>query len=375
MKNPFSTFGYDGPEYFCDRVEETNRLTKLLENGNHVTLISPRRMGKTVLLKHCFSQERLRKDYYLFIIDIYATKSLSEFVYSLGRSILSVLKSKERKVWERFIQIAGSFRTGITLDEFGKPSWNLQVGDIKTPHVSLDEIFQYLSKADKPCFVAIDEFQSIVSYKEKNVEALLRTYIQECNNAMFVFSGSKRRMMGEMFSSPSRPFYQSSSTIFLKAIPLNSYKQFIKYHFENNGRLINDETIENLYSRFDGVTWYIQKICNEMFFNSDQGDVLTVEDVDRSIYISVKEKEDVYQDFFSRLSSNQKTLLTALAKSESEIHPMGGDFIKKANLSSASSVQRGLKSFEDKDIITVENGKYHIYDYFLLYWLRNNEYN
>ena len=96
MKNPFSTFGYDGPEYFCDRVEETNRLTKLLENGNHVTLISPRRMGKTVLLKHCFSQERLRKDYYLFIIDIYATKSLSEFVYSLGRSILSVLKSKER---------------------------------------------------------------------------------------------------------------------------------------------------------------------------------------------------------------------------------------------------------------------------------------
>ena len=170
MKNPFLTYGYAGTDYFCDRVEETKRLTTLLSNGNHVALISPRRMGKTGLLKHCFSQEQLQKDYYLFVVDIYATKSLAEFTHALGRAILSVLKSKERRAWERFLHVAGSLRTGITFDEFGKPSWNVQVGDIRVPQISLDEIFQYLSQADKPCLVAIDEFQSIVDYEEKNVE-------------------------------------------------------------------------------------------------------------------------------------------------------------------------------------------------------------
>ena len=148
-------------------------------------------------------------------MDIYATKSLSELIYELGRVILSVLKSKERKAWERFIQVVGSLRTGITLDALGQPCWNLQIGDIQSPKVSLDEIFQYLGSADKPCIVAIDEFQTIMDYPEQNVEALLRTYIQDCNNARFIFSGSKRHMMGEMFSSPARPFYQSASTLSL----------------------------------------------------------------------------------------------------------------------------------------------------------------
>ena len=103
---------------------------------------------------------------------------------------------------------------------------------------TLDEIFEYLQNADKPCIVAIDEFQAITNYKEKNVEALLRTYIQGCNNAWFVFSGSKRHMMGEMFSSPARPFYQSASTISLKPISLESYTSFIKHHFH----YIDEET-------------------------------------------------------------------------------------------------------------------------------------
>ena len=240
IKNPFLTYGYNGAEYFCDRVEETKRLTSLLLNGNHVALISPRRMGKTGLIRHCFSQKELQNNYYLFVVDIYATKSLAELTYELGKTILAVLKSKERKAWERFIQIVGSLRTGITLDAFGKPSWNLEIGDIQSPQISLDEIFQFLKSADKPCLVAIDEFQAIMDYPEQNIEALLRTYIQECNNAWFVFSGSKRHMMGEMFSSPARPFYQSASMISLKPIPLDAYSLFIANHFEQGGKHISE---------------------------------------------------------------------------------------------------------------------------------------
>lgn len=370
MKNPFLTYGYSGPEYFCDRREETKRLTTLLENGNHVALMSPRRMGKTGLLKHCFSQGELQDHYYLFIVDIYATKSLAEFTYELGKAILSVLKSKERKAWERFIQVASSFRTGITIDEFGKPSWNIQVGDIRVPQISLDEIFQYLKSADKPCLVAIDEFQSIVDYPEKNVEALLRTHIQSCNNAWFVFSGSKRHMMGEMFSSPARPFYQSATIMSLKPIPLDAYTEFITYHFEQNKRSVTVEAIHNLYQQFEGTTWYIQKICNELFATSDPGDVCDIRDIDEAINHAVQEKEDTYQDLMSRLTANQKTVLKALAQNPKDIQPTSGKFIKKYHLTSASVVQRCLSALQDKDILTNEQGKYYIYDYFLLYWLQ-----
>ena len=306
----------------------------------------------------------------MFIVDIYATRSLAEFTYELGREILTVLKSKERRAWERFIQVASSFRTGITIDEFGKPSWNIQVGDIHTPQMSLDEIFQYLSAADKPCLVAIDEFQSIMDYAEKNVEALLRTHIQSCNNAWFVFSGSKRHMMGEMFSSPARPFYQSATTISLKAISLNSYAEFISRHFEQNNRHIKPEAIQYLYERFEGTTWYIQKVCNELFAASDQGEVCDTDDVDNAIKNTVLEKEDTYLDLMSRLTSNQKAVLSGLAQSSDDIQPTSGKFIKKYRLASSSVVQRCLAALQDKDIVTNDRGRYFIYDYFFKYWLQ-----
>ena len=371
MKNPFLTYGYNGPEYFCDREEETKRLTLLLTNGNHVALISPRRMGKTGLIRHCFSQEQLQNNYYLFLVDVYATKSLSELTYELGRVILSVLKSKGRKAWERFLKVVVSLRTGITFDAFGQPSWNLEIGSIESPQVTLEEIFRYLNLADKPCLVAIDEFQAIMDYPEKNVEALLRTYIQGCNNAWFVFSGSKRHMMGEMFSSPARPFYQSASIISLKPISLDSYSLFITRHFENKGLTIKPETIKYIYERFEGTTWYIQKICNELYAMCDSASTCDITSVEDAITAAVEEKDDIYQDLMARLPSRQKNLLMALVHSDRDVQPTSGAFIKKFNLTSASAVQRSLSALQDKDIITCNDGKYSVYDYFLYYWLNN----
>ncbi len=205
--------------------------------------------------------------------------------------------------------------------------------------MSLDEIFQYLASADKPCIVAIDEFQTIIDYPEQNVEALLRTYIQDCNNARFIFSGSKRHMMGEMFSSPARPFYQSASTLSLKPIPLDSYTSFIRNHFEQGGLQIETDAISYIYEKFEGTTWYIQKICNELYAMAEQNNPCSIKDVDVAINYAIEEKDDTYQDLLARLSAKQKALLIAL---------------------------------QEKDIITNHTGNYYIYDYFLYYWLTKN---
>lgn len=110
INNPFVTSGYIAPEYFCDREKETEDLVRWLINENNVALISTRRMGKTGLIQHCFELAEIKKDYYTFLIDIYTTKTLREFVFQLGKSILTVLKPKGRKAWELFIDSMTSLK-------------------------------------------------------------------------------------------------------------------------------------------------------------------------------------------------------------------------------------------------------------------------
>ena len=201
MNNPFVTKGYAGPEYFCDRVKETENVVRLLTNENNMALISPRRLGKTDLIRHCFSLPEISTKYYTFLIDIYATNSLSDFVEIFGRAILEELKPLGRKAWEQFFSAIKSIQQQISFDINGNPVWGIGLGTASNPATTLDEIFKYLGNADKPCLVAIDEFQRITEYPNgQNVEALLRTYIQRCNNATFLFSGSKRHLMSEIFT-------------------------------------------------------------------------------------------------------------------------------------------------------------------------------
>jgi len=209
-----------------------------------------------------------------------------------------------------------------------------------------------------------------MNYPEQNAEALLRTYIQNCNNAWFVFSGSKRHMMGEMFSSPARPFYQSASTMSLKAISSEAYERFISFHFQQAGKHIEPEAIRYTYEKFDGTTWYIQKICNELFAMTEQSSSCGIKEVDIAISYSVDEKNDTFQDLMTRLTAKQKALLLALAHSEKDVQPTSGQFIRKYHLTSASAVQRSLSALQEKDIVTSNNGQYFIYDYFLYYWLK-----
>mgnify|MGYP003397969054 FL=1 len=119
MRNPFVTNGYAGPEYFCDRVQETSIIKELLMNENNIALISPRRLGKTDLIWHVFNGEDVRENYHCFVVDIYATKNLSDFVNMLGKAVIDELRPKGKSAWEKFINIVSSLRSEISFDMFG----------------------------------------------------------------------------------------------------------------------------------------------------------------------------------------------------------------------------------------------------------------
>ena len=366
--NPFLTSGYIGADYFCDREEETKKLTRLLTNGNNVALISSRRMGKTGLVRHCFAQQKIARKYNTFVIDIYATKNLSDFVYEMGRQIVNALKPRGKKAIESFIDTVKSLRTGITFDVQGLPSWNVELGDVQAPAITLEEIFSYIENAGKPCLIAIDEFQSISCYPEKNVEATLRTYIQNCHNASFVFAGSERSMMGEIFMSAARPFYQSVSIMNLEAIPEDKYSAFIKHHFEANGRKIAEDAIHETYGRFNGVTWYIQKVMNYAYSITGKGGVFELAQLESVVEDIVEENSEIYKNMLFLLTPPQKTLLVAIGKEGRVSQITGRAFLKKYSLS-ASSVQKALATLLEKQVVTNNQGVYEVYDKFMTIWL------
>lgn len=372
VSNPFITAGYVSSEYFCDRQAESVDLIKQVTNGNNLALISSRRMGKTGLIMHCFTNPEISNEYYTFFVDIYATKSLSDFVLSLSKVIVEQLKPFGRKAIETFVNCVKTLQAGISFDISGNPSFNVQLGDLHDTQVTLDEIFKYLDAADKPCIVAIDEFQQIASYPEKNIEALLRTYIQHCNNARFIFAGSQRHIMGNMFLSPSRPFYQSVSMLYLESIPLDKYITFAVQHFENADKAISGEIITEVYSRFEGITWYIQKMLNTLFMMTEKGKQCSADLIDIALQNIIQSYRYNYEETLFRLPEKQKLLLITIAKEGRAKAITGSQYVKKYRLTSASSVQAALKGLLEKDFVTTEQGAYSICDKFFALWLTQN---
>ena len=370
VNNPFVVGKYLSDKYFCDRVVETAFLHKQIENGRDVALISPRRIGKSGLIQHFFNQQDVKNQYYVFFVDIYATTSLAEFVYTFGKEIYTQLKPLSTQWKEKFFQVISSFRVGFKLDAMtGAPSFDLGLGDIQAPQMTLDEIFTYIEEADKPCIIAIDEFQQIGEYTEKNVESLLRTKIQRCNRAQFIFSGSKRHVMSNMFNSPSKPFYQSAISMSLDPIPIDTYKQFAISLFDERSKHVETEVIEHVWQQYEGYTWFVQMMMNELYALTPEGGTCKtsmIEDARNNVIMS---QEQSYKDLLSNLPPKQKTVLQAIAKEGVAQNITSVKFIKKHNLNSASSVQSAVKLLLKNDLITQSDNRYRVYDFFLSEWL------
>lgn len=376
MKNPFVTKGYVGPEYFCDRVKETKKIVELTTNGNNMALISPRRVGKTDLIRHCLHLPEIKKDYYTFHIDIYATTSLRDFVNVFGKAILDELKPQGKAVWESFLGALRSLRSEITYDINNFPTWSLGLGDIEYPATTLDEIFEYLNKADKHCIVAIDEFQQIINYNdEPNIEATLRTYIQKCVNATFIFSGSKRHLMGEIFTSPSRPFYQSVLIMNLPPIPVDKYTEFAQYQFCKYGKCIEGDVVENIYQRFDAVTSCIQRVLNVLFLKTLPEQTCDINMVDDAVEYILDMFSETYSDLLDRIPEKQREVFIAIAREGKVKGITGKAFIKKHHLQTVSVITAAVRGLLEKDLITVDKGIYTVYDPFFALWLRQYRMN
>ena len=370
LSNPFVIGKYVDKEYFCDREKESELLVHHIVNGRHVTMMSERRMGKTGLIEHVFTN-CLFNDYETFLIDIYTCKNLREMVYLLANEVFKKI-SKKQPLLERLLSIVRSLKTTLSYNTVtGQPEFGLGLGEITQPEITLDEILNYLETSDKVCVVAIDEFQKIADFEEDNIEALLRTKIQHLKNTQFIFAGSERHLLEGIFSDPARPFYNSVVFMQLQPIEQSEYVKFCQRLFLLYDKNVSESLVSRLYDCFRGITWYLQLSMNEAFTMAERGGHVGEDVYEQILNHMVDSKRFTFEDRYASLTEKQKSVLLAIAAEfPKESILTSQDFITKHNLKTASSVQTAVKGLTEKGILTDNHGSKRPTDLLFMLWLK-----
>lgn len=369
--NPFILSPHAPAAYFCDRECETRDIVRYLENGSNLTLISPRRYGKTGLIYHVFDvlKEKIT-DFETFYVDIYATRSVDEFVTAFAEAVYGSLEG--RSTIKAFLDVLKSVRPVLSPDPVsGVPQLSFTFQNDMEKRYSLKAILDYLEHRKKRVIVAIDEFQQVREYEGVQFEALLRTCIQPLQNVRFIFSGSRKHVMSDMFVGEKSPFYESAGMFPLDKIPYDVYSAFIKKQFADRKKHIMDDAVEVILDWTRRHTYYTQFLCNRVFQAARQE--ATMQDVFRCIEIIMDENYDAFLERRNLLTRKQWDYLTAIAKEGLVTQPTSSAFLQKYKLGAPSSSIRTLQSLVEKELVleikTAEGSIYSVYNVFFSRWL------
>lgn len=368
VANPFITTGYHSPKYFCDRNNETAELIKNIENGINTTLISIRRMGKTGLIKHLFYQ--LQKDWKCIYIDILPTESLEDFLNLFATAIINSIPEKEN-FGQKVYNFIKTLRPVVSYDALtNSPQVSFNIGE-QEAQKNIQTIIQFLKEQPDNIVIAIDEFQQITNYTETNIEAWFRTIIQEAPNVRFIFSGSRQHLMNELFTSPSRPFYRSTTLMSLDQINDEAYTKFIFKHFSDNKISIEEEVIKEVLQWTNRHTYYVQLLCNRVFSTGNK--IIVSSTWKETAQKLLKEEEQLFFNYRNLLTKPQWNLFKAIAKESIVEEPTSFKFTTEHHLGNTSTVLRSLNSLLKSELIykkftTEGKPQYRAYDVLFQRW-------
>jgi len=368
LNNPFPSTAYNGPEYFCDREEETKSLLNNIKNGNSTTLVAIRRIGKTGLIQHVLGQ--LPKGWKGIYVDILDTEDLNNFLNHITSAIMNAVPEKSNigiKFWD-FIR---SLRPIITFDSLtGEPQASFEFKGKETEK-NINSVLHFLENQEFKTVIAIDEFQQIVNYPEKNTDAWLRTRIQQLHNVVFIFSGSQQHLMTELFTSPKRPFFRSTQMLKLEKINKEKYCNFIITMFKKYQKEIDRDLTNEILEWSDNYTFYVQQLFNRVFAATKKN--VTSEIWKQEASQLLKEQESLFLGYRNMLTISQWQLLKAIAHEGKVYMPTSKQFLSTYQLSTSASILRSLKTLCDIELVysefDLQGEKYYsVYDVWFQRW-------
>ncbi len=341
--NPFKTDSYSGNDFFCSRDDEATRIINRAHSKINTILLGVRRIGKTSLIKHIFDKLKSEKETTCIYFDIQSTENIHEFADNFNEAVINTFPDK------------------------------LKLNLFKTAEHSLLNLFEFLDKHETKILIAIDEFQQINRYPEKNTLTILRQATQKLKNVNFIFSCSSEYLLNNFFDDGKESVFTNFDLLQLSGIKQSIYSDFIRVNFEKHKRKISKEAIDFILNWTRSHTYYSQVLCNRMFASNTT--TIEIEDVHEECGRILQENESNYFIYRNLLSPVQWLLLKAIAKEEKVYHPTAKQFLMQHKIGTPANIQRALDALLQKEMVFAahdEKGRYYqVFDCFLSRWLEN----
>ena len=372
MENPFVIKSYESKELFCDREEELQLMLQNCVNSTDMTLISQRRMGKTGLILRLFDElHDVRPEIQTIYLDIFASRNIDDFIKMLAEASMKSFPPKT-SMGEKLLTFIKSLRPQLSFDTItGEPQLQIAYQTAHEKEYTLRGLFEFLDSQNEHVVIAIDEFQQIRDYPEQNMEALLRTYIQQTHNLTFIFCGSKKHLMADIFTNEKKPFYSSTTFVSLDKISEEAYSAFIRRLFNERQRSISDDALQFILEWTRRHTYYTQQLCHTVYANGSSD--ITIDDVKKACEQLMKQGEAVYLQYRQMLTDKQWGYLAAVAKEGSVQQITASAFLNKHKIGIPSASRRLADALCEKgllnDNVSVDGTTYSLSDVFLSHWM------
>jgi AAA+ ATPase superfamily predicted ATPase len=367
MKNPFTFSELATGEGFCNRETELEELSSHALNKANVVLYSPRRYGKTSLVKRV-QADLAKKGVITLYMDFFGVDSVGDIVEQIVSSFYKYCHLHKKTKW-----FFSGLRPVMTIDpREGSPSFTIEPSDkrrgIDLLRETIEE-FGKVTRAHKEGFhVVFDEFQELTEIPEaRQIEGVMRSSVQTHSNVSYFFVGSRRRILLAMFNERKRPFFQSAVNYALGPLPEEQAAHFIVERFKAGGKKCPPDIARAIVTSVGGYPFYIQRIPYSMYEVSESN-VVSPDDYRRGLARALEEQKAYYESLLMPLSIQQKRLLTAIA-SEPTANPFSVKYMFNHNLGSYGGIQGALKKLLNLDYVEKRaDGRYFVVDPVFAKW-------
>ena len=365
--NPFKYGETVDGENFCRRPELARILKGYVESGQNVVMQGERRMGKTSLV---LETVRSMKGVAMFHADLFCVRDTAD----LCRRLTAALARFENSAGflEKIVKALARLRPTLSIDpNTGAPTVSVDAKaatDLTSLETVLDAIIAHTAKR-KSC-VILDEFQDILDIEDgERVIAIMRGRIQLDTKTSYIFLGSVRNKMTDIFMHPNSPFYRGAAPLPVGEIDADDFYKFLASRFATGKRKLSRMTFDAIREIARNTPGDIQELCDAIWDCTRNGQAISEADVRKGLDVIFSRERDHYEIFIRRLTALQMRVLTAMAsKGGQEVFSV--EFLSAASVLNAASVKRAIDRLVSDGLVFYNDREYRFVNPFFREWLK-----
>jgi len=355
---------------FTDREKESIHLSQNFFSLINTTIISPRRWGKSSLVKKVAKQVMSEsKNIKICFIDIFNVRNESEFYVNFAQSLVKATSNR----WEEWVENTKTFlshllpKVTFSPDNQAEISFGIEWDELKKNADEIIDLAETIARAKGiKIVVCIDEFQSIGNFDDSLAfQRKLRAHWQHHQNVGYCLYGSKRHMLLNIFSNPEMPFYKFGDIMFLEKIDNKIWGKFIQKRFKDTGKSIACKDAEYLAETVDNHSYYVQQLAQQAWLRTKS--VCSISIIDDSLQSIKNQLSLLFVGMTETLTATQLYFLRAIIDGETVF---GQENLKKYRLGTSANVIRIKDALLSKEIIDITAKNIEIQDPVFKLWLK-----